>query len=46
MRAPSTTTIWPGEFIEVNVSNELPSSDECYAIEPHYPTSTHETIHI
>jgi hypothetical protein len=40
MRATATTTIWPGEYIEVDIPSEFPSADQCYAIEPHQSTST------
>lgn len=35
LRAPATTTIWPGDYIEVNIPNEVSSSDQCFAVEPH-----------
>lgn len=35
-----------GENRKVNVPDEIPSSDQCYALESHHPTSTHETSHV
>ena len=35
LRAPATTTIWSGDYIEVNIPNEVSSSDQCFAVEPH-----------
>jgi hypothetical protein len=40
MHATATTTIWPGEYIEVDVPSDFPSADQWYAIEPRQSTST------
>lgn len=43
VRAASTTTIWPGEYIEINVPSDLALPDQCYAIEPHHPSPNLKT---
>lgn len=36
VRAPSeSTTLWPGEFVEVELPSEMAHSDSSFAVEPH-----------
>ena len=40
LRAPPTnTTVWPGEFVEVNLPTDLFTTDSTYALEPRLDTT-------
>lgn len=44
LRAPAkTTTVWPGEFIEIDLPEDMSSSGEIFAIEPHFDTRANTT---
>ena len=45
LRAPSkTTTIWPGEYVEVDLPPELSNCDDTFAIEPRVDTRIAKTL--
>ena len=40
LRAPSTnTTVWPGEYVEVNLPADLSVADSTFALEPRFDSN-------
>ena len=43
LRAPETpTTVWPGQFVEVDVPSHLPQPNSTFAVEPRTDCTPHE----
>ena len=45
LRAPPTnTTVWPGDFVEVNLPADMYNEDAPFAIEPRYDTTVNKCV--
>ena len=45
LRAPSAnTTVWPGEFVEVNLPADLFIEDSTFALEPRFDSNTNKSV--
>ena len=45
LRAPSTnTTVWPGEFVEVNLPADLFIEDSTFALEPRLDSNGNKSV--
>ena len=45
LRAPPTnTTVWPGDFVEVNLPADMYSEDATFAIEPRYDATVNKCV--
>ena len=45
LRAPSTnTTVWPGEFVEVNLPADLFIEDSTFALEPRFDSNSNKSV--